>query len=60
MFNEFPKGLFLNGLPDGEYRIAMSSIDEAEYRRDGFVSIGESVNENEAPKKRGRPRKDTE
>lgn len=60
MFNEFPKGLFLGGKPDGECKIAMTSLDEDGLRRQGFISIGESSNENEAPKKRGRKTKEPE
>lgn len=57
MYQEYPKGLFLAGLPDGECRIVADAEQEKEARADGFMSIGESKEKPEEPKRRGRPPK---
>lgn len=57
MFQEYPKGLFKDGDALGEFRLVDGHEQEAMARADGFLSIGESKEKPQEPKRRGRPPK---
>lgn len=54
MFQEYPKGLFKDGDPCGVFVIVAHEQEEAMARDAGFLSIGESKEKQEEPKRRGR------
>lgn len=58
MFHEYPKALYNGGALDGELRIVGTPHEEAELRKQGFASLGESNGKQEEPKKRGRKPKE--
>lgn len=60
MFQEYPKGLFLAGLADGDCRIVLDKNQEEQARIKGYLSIGESKEKQEEPKRRGRKPKEAE
>lgn len=57
MFQEYPKGLFKDGDALGEFRLVDGHEQEAMARAAGFLSIGESKEKPQEPKRRGRPPK---
>lgn len=57
MFQEYPKGLFKDGDAQGDYRIVKNPEQETQARADGFLSVGESKEKPQEPKRRGRPPK---
>lgn len=42
MFQEFPKCLYRGGVVDAEFRVVLGPEEEAEARKEGFASAGES------------------
>ena len=57
MFQEYPKGLFKGGDAQGDCRIVKNQEQETQARADGFLSVGESNEKPQEPKRRGRPPK---
>lgn len=60
MFQEYPKGLFKDGDPEGDFRIVHDLAQESEQRESGFISICESKEKPVEIKRRGRPPRVTE
>lgn len=57
MFIEYPKMLFLDGDPSKKWLLAYTAEQEELIRADGYRVVGEPAQQ-DAPKRRGRPRKD--
>lgn len=64
MFHEYPKALYIGGaassLEETEHVTVNSAEEEAEQNVLGWYEVGTAPADAEAPKRRGRPRKDAQ